>query len=137
MSDYPQDAFTLVSIDNLDFIHGHARVYCGKQQLSWHGTTVQIVQPQPTHLTDPSIVTIATRTNTEATANSDTFSHEPDNPAPATNEASLSKRLYSTRSPLSKSQGTSQMRQSPVTKRHRRMRNGTEGSCILLPQYLH
>ena len=30
MSEYPQHAFTLVSIDNLDFIRGHARVYCGK-----------------------------------------------------------------------------------------------------------
>ena len=28
MSGYPQDAFTLVSADNLDFVHGHARVYC-------------------------------------------------------------------------------------------------------------
>jgi len=45
MSGYPQDAFTLVSADNLDFVHGHARVYCGKQQRSWHGTTVQVVQP--------------------------------------------------------------------------------------------
>ena len=28
MSGYPQDAFTLVSADSLDFVHGHARVYC-------------------------------------------------------------------------------------------------------------
>jgi len=28
MSGYPQDALTLVSADNLDFVHGHARVYC-------------------------------------------------------------------------------------------------------------
>ncbi len=25
----------------------YARAYCGKQQLSWHGTTVQIAQPKP------------------------------------------------------------------------------------------
>ena len=46
------DAFTLVSVDNLDFVHSHARVYCGKQQSSWHGTTVQVVQLQPTRLVD-------------------------------------------------------------------------------------
>ena len=42
MKDYPQDAFTIVSADNLDFVHSHARVYCGKQQSSWHGTTVWV-----------------------------------------------------------------------------------------------
>ena len=126
MSDYPQDAFTVVSVDNLDFIHGHARVYCGKQQLSWHGTTVQIVQPQPTHLTDLSTVVIATGTTAEDTANSATLLQEPGNLAIETNEASLSKRLYSTRSPLINSHGTSRTRQSPVPKRQRRMRTGTE-----------
>ena len=52
MSGYPQNAFTLVSVDNLDYIHSYARVYCGKQQSSWHGTTIQIVQPRPTGRVD-------------------------------------------------------------------------------------
>ena len=52
MAKFPGDAFTLVSVDNIDFIHSYARVYCGKQVSSWHGTTVQIVQPKPTTLTD-------------------------------------------------------------------------------------
>jgi len=47
MDDYPADAFNVVSIDNLDFIHSFARVYSGKLQLSWHGTTIQIVLPKP------------------------------------------------------------------------------------------
>ena len=34
VTDYPPDAFTLVSPDNLDFVHTHAGVYCEKQQLS-------------------------------------------------------------------------------------------------------
>ena len=40
---------TLFSMDNIDFLQSHAQVFCGNQQLSWHGTTVQAVQPKPTH----------------------------------------------------------------------------------------
>lgn len=29
-------------------------MYCGKQQSSWHGTTVQVVQPKPLTLLDTS-----------------------------------------------------------------------------------
>lgn len=49
-------AFTVVSADNLDYVHSYAQVYCGKQQSSWHGTTltVQVVQPQPCTLVDTS-----------------------------------------------------------------------------------
>ena len=36
-----------VSADNLDFLHSFARVFCGNQKSSWHGTTVQVVQPLP------------------------------------------------------------------------------------------
>ena len=104
MTGYPQNAFTLVSVDNLDYIHSYARVYCGKQQSSWHGTTMQIVQPQPTGLVDTCILSRETETHAEITVDSDTcLHHEPNSPAPATNEIRLSKRLYSTRSPLSKS----------------------------------
>ena len=42
-----KDAFTLVSADNLDFMHSFARVFCGHQTSSWHGTTVQVAQPLP------------------------------------------------------------------------------------------
>ena len=34
MCGYPDNAFTIASADNLDFVHSHARVYCGKQQSS-------------------------------------------------------------------------------------------------------
>ena len=40
-------AMMVVSADNIDFMHRYAHNYCGRQSTSWHGTTIQIVQPQP------------------------------------------------------------------------------------------
>ena len=67
-----KDAFTVISADNLDFMHSFARVFCGKQQSSWHGTTVQVVQPLPslslisTH-TDSASITQDTAPHTSVT----------------------------------------------------------------------
>ena len=52
MTNYPQNSFLVISADNLDFMHIFGRVYSGKKQSSWHGTTIQVVQPQPHYLTD-------------------------------------------------------------------------------------
>ena len=41
------DTFTFISADNIDFMHSYARVFCGQQKSSWHGTTVQATQPLP------------------------------------------------------------------------------------------
>ena len=40
---------TVFSMDNIDFLKSYAQVYCGNQQLRWHGTTVQAVQTKPLH----------------------------------------------------------------------------------------
>ena len=40
------NAFTIISARNIDFLHSYAQVYCGTQNSSWHGTTVQVVQPK-------------------------------------------------------------------------------------------
>ena len=47
IGDLDSDTFTVVSADNIDFLHSYARVYCGSQKSSWHGMTVQAVQPLP------------------------------------------------------------------------------------------
>ena len=41
------NSVTIISADNIDFMHSYARVFCGNQASIWHGTTVQAVQPKP------------------------------------------------------------------------------------------
>jgi hypothetical protein len=51
----PSDT-VVATLDNLDFLQSNAAVYCGDQHRSWHGTTVQILQPKPpTQLTNESV----------------------------------------------------------------------------------
>ena len=76
MSEYPSTAFTVVSADNLDFLHSYARVYSGNQQLSWHGTTIQVVQPQSSLLTDSSVSNFSGLF--DLTTQAESFSDPPD-----------------------------------------------------------
>ena len=39
--------FTIVSADNVDFLHSYACVFKGRQSSSWHGTSIQAAQPLP------------------------------------------------------------------------------------------
>ncbi len=41
------EAFMFVSADNIDFEHKFAKVFNGNKNASWHGTTVQVIQPIP------------------------------------------------------------------------------------------
>ena len=36
----------MATTDNIDFLQSHASVYSGSQYCSWHGTSMQVVQPQ-------------------------------------------------------------------------------------------
>ena len=46
------DTLTIISADNIDFLHSYAQSFHGKQTSSWHGTTVQAVQPKPSTCSD-------------------------------------------------------------------------------------
>ena len=37
--------FIVATVDNIDFLQRHSMVYCGDQGRSWHGTAVQVMQP--------------------------------------------------------------------------------------------
>ena len=43
-----QNAFCIVSIDNIDLLQSHAQVYATDSHRSYHGTSIQCVEPMPT-----------------------------------------------------------------------------------------
>ncbi len=100
MTAYPSNCFMIASADNIDYVHHYARVYCGKQQSSWHGTTVQIVQPKPSTLT----------------TSTDFRGGEASLPRLSSHDLTTNKRLYSMRSPM-----------KPTSPRPQKMRRSKTG----------
>ena len=68
---------TIISMDNIDFQHSYARVFCGQQTSSWHGTTVQAVQPRlnTTHYHGSHNVAPEQRVDNETSPKRSTVSH--------------------------------------------------------------
>ena len=40
-------SFVVISANNIDFLHSFSRIFQGNQISSWHGTSVQAVNPRP------------------------------------------------------------------------------------------
>ena len=56
----------MASLDNIDFLWSYAAVYCGDQLCSWHGTTIQVIQPKPTTSNDECLSDLGLRRKRKA-----------------------------------------------------------------------
>ena len=136
--DLDQQEFTVVSADNIDFLHSYARVFSGKQNSSWHGTTVQAVQPKVSEAEQVGSQAFqlhrlagenTTQTEVLSTpvmiSDDETATRHDSHPAPATPEIALHMSIRHKRNSGETSPPTKRTRLS-VPKVQRRARTGTE-----------
>ena len=49
------NAFCVASTDNVDIVPTYASVYAGKSTNSWHGTSIQYIEPKPKSLVSRNV----------------------------------------------------------------------------------
>ena len=106
-------SFTVVSADNIDFLHSYARVNQQKKGNSWHGTSIQAVQPRPSMSTAEMDIDIGIHGCSSTTVG-----------------PTISRKRIERQSPL-----PSPMKQTSSPKAKRRMRTGTENTRDEVPSY--
>ena len=129
-NDCSPETLTVVFADNIDFMHSYTKVFCGNQNSSWHGTTVQAVQPLPSVEESAVVLQTPASTLTEVHSEFECMSLEfvyredeiPQNSVHNNCQTSTRKRQSHLLSPCS-SPSTAK---SPMRKIQRRARTGTE-----------